>query len=131
MNNVTLMGRLTKDVELRYTANNTAVANFSLAVNRQFKQEGQPDVDFIPVVAWGKTAEFCGKYFVKGSQIATVGRIQIRSWDNAEGKKLYATEVVAEKVFFADSKKEGNTNMDRPPVVKEFVPAEEDDDLPF
>ena len=110
MNSATLMGRLTKDVELRYTTgNNTAVARFTLAVNRQFKKEGEErQADFIPVVAWGKTAEFCSKYFSKGQQIALVGRIETRSWDDDSGTKHYVTEVIAEQVFFADSKKEGS-----------------------
>ncbi len=108
MNNVSLVGRLTKDPEIRYTANNVPVAGFTLAVNRRFKQEGQPEADFIPVVAWQKTAEFCNKYFVKGQQVWVQGRIQTRTWDDNDGKKHYVTEVVAEQVGFADSKKDGN-----------------------
>ncbi len=110
MNSVCLVGRLTKDPELRYTQNNTAVAGFTLAVNRRFKQDGQPDADFIPVVAWQKTAEFCNKYFVKGQQVWVTGRIQTRNWEDDEGKKHYVTEVVADGVGFADSKKDGNGN---------------------
>jgi single-strand DNA-binding protein len=107
MNKVILLGRLTKDPEVRYTqGNNTAVCSFSLAVNRRFKQEGQPDADFINVVAWAKTAEFVGKYFTKGQQVAVVGKIQTRNYDDKEGKKISVTEVVAEEVYFADSKKE-------------------------
>ena len=79
MNNVSLVGRLTKDPEMRYTqANNTAVTGFTLAVNRRFKQDGQPDADFVSIVAWQKTAEFCNKYFVKGQQVWVQGRIQPR-----------------------------------------------------
>jgi single-strand DNA-binding protein len=107
MNKVILMGRLTRDPETRYTqGNNTAVCSFSLAVNRRFKQEGQPDADFINVVAWAKTAEFVSKYFTKGQQVAVVGKIQTRNYDDKEGKKVSVTEVVAEEVYFADSKKE-------------------------
>jgi single-strand DNA-binding protein len=107
MNKVILMGRLTRDPEVRYTqGNNTAVCSFSLAVNRRFKQEGQPDADFINVVAWAKTAEFVGKYFAKGQQVAVVGKIQTRNYDDKDGKKVSVTEVVAEEVYFADSKKE-------------------------
>ena len=107
MNKVVLMGRLTRDPEVRYTqGNNTAVCSFSLAVNRRFKQEGQPDADFINVVAWAKTAEFVSKYFTKGQQVAVVGRIQTRNYDDKDGKKIFVTEVVAEEVYFADSKKE-------------------------
>ena len=109
MNNVSLVGRLTKDPEVRYTqANNTAVAGFTLAVNRRFKQDGQPDADFVGIVAWQKTAEFCGKYFKKGQQVWVCGRIQTRTWDDTEGVKHYVTEVVADAVGFADSKKEDN-----------------------
>lgn len=109
MNNVSLVGRLTKDPEMRYTqANNTAVAGFTLAVNRRVKADNQPDADFIAIVAWQKTAEFCNKYFVKGQQVWVQGRIQTRTWDDNDGKKHYVTEVVAEQVGFADSKKDGN-----------------------
>lgn len=107
MNKICLIGRLTKDVEVRYTqSNNTMVASFSLAVNRRFKQEGQPDADFINIVAWNKTAEFCNKYFKKGQQIGLIGRIQTRTWDDDNGQKHYVTEVVAEEVYFAGEKKE-------------------------
>lgn len=107
MNKVTLMGRLTKDPDLRYTSGNSkAVASFTLAVNRrQTDREGKTQADFIQIVAWDKTAEFCGKYFTKGMQVAIVGRIQTRTWDDVEGKRHYVTEVVAEETYFADSKK--------------------------
>lgn len=127
MNKVILIGRLTKDPEMRYTTNsNTAVCNFTLAVNRRFKQN---EADFIPVVAWSKTAEFCEKYFSKGRQVAVVGRIEISSWDDSEGKKRYKTEVVADEVYFADSKPQeqtGNTEDD-----DGFYAPEDDDELPF
>lgn len=108
MNKVVLMGRLTKDPDLRYTSgNNTAVASFTLAVNRrQTEKEGQPQADFIQIVAWNKTAEFVGKHFTKGMQVAIVGRLQTRTWDDMEGKRHYVTEVVAEETYFADSKRE-------------------------
>ena len=108
MNKVELIGRLTRDPEVRYTqTNNTAVASFSLAVNRRFVKEGEErQADFINIVVWGKTAEFCSKYFKKGMQIALVGRIQTRNWEDDQGQKHYVTEVVAEEVYFADSKKE-------------------------
>ena len=83
MNKVMLLGRLTRDPEVRYTqANNTLVCQFTLAVNRRFKQEGQPDADFINIVAWNKTGEFCSKYFAKGQQVAVCGRIQTRNYDD-------------------------------------------------
>ncbi len=144
MNKVILMGRLTKDPELRYTSgNNTAVASFTIAVNRRFAQEGQPQADFINVVAWSKTAEFCGKYFTKGQQVAVVGRIQTRTWDDNEGKRHYVTEVVADETYFADSKRGGDaggnyggsaqkTYSDAPAASGDgFYPMDEDDELPF
>lgn len=113
MNKVVLMGRLTKDVEIRYTqGNNTAVCGFTLAVNRRFKIEGQPEADFIPIVAWSKTAEFCSKYFSKGQQVCVVGSIQTRTWIDTEDKKHYVTEVVADEVYFADSKKDGQPQQE-------------------
>jgi single-strand DNA-binding protein len=127
MNKVVLMGRLTRDPETRYTqGNNTAVCSFSLAVNRRFKQEGQPDADFINVVAWAKTAEFVSKYFTKGQQVGVVGRIQTRNYDDKDGKKVFVTEVVAEEVYFADSKKEQNAT-----TSAGFMAVEGDSDLPF
>ena len=111
MNKVLLMGRLTRDPEVRYTSNNnTLVCSFSLAVNRRFKAEGQPDADFINIVAWSKTGEFCSKYFTKGQQVAVCGRIQTRNYDDKDGKKVYVTEVIAEEAYFADSKRNGDAN---------------------
>ncbi len=107
MNKVILMGRLTRDPEVRYTqTNNTLVASFSLAVNRRFTREGDTQTaDFINISAWAKTGEFVSKYFKKGMQVAVVGRIQTRSWEDQQGQKRYATDVVAEEVYFADSKR--------------------------
>lgn len=129
MNKICLIGKLTRDPEVRNTQNNTMVCSFTLAVNRRFKQEGQPDADFINIVAWNKTAEFVAKYFTKGQQVAVVGRIQTRNYDNSEGKKVYVTEVVAEEVYFADSKKDNNAGFE---PVEEFTPvAQEGEKLPF
>jgi len=107
MNKAILMGRLTKEPELRYTSNNNIpVCSFTLAVNRSYSKPGEErQADFIPVIAWNKLGEFCGKYFQKGRQVAVVGRIQTRTWDDTEGKKHYVTEVIADEAFFADSKK--------------------------
>lgn len=127
MNNVSLVGRITKEVEVRYTANNTAVSNFTIAVDRRFKKEGQPEADFIPIVTWGKTAEFCGKYFKKGLRIWVTGSIQTRSWDDNDGKKHYATEVIADAVGFADGKSEAGNNN----VPQQHAPENGEDDLPF
>ena len=108
MNKAILMGRLTRDPELKYTTNaNTAVCTFSLAVNRKFAKEGDPQqADFINITAWRHTAEFCAKWFKKGQQVLIEGRIQTRSWDDNDGKKRYATDVVADEVYFADSKRD-------------------------
>ena len=108
MNKIILLGRLTKDVDIRYTqTNNTAVASFTIAVNRRFAKEGEQQADFINIVAWSKLGEFCSKYFKKGQQIAVVGRLQTRTYDDDKGTKHYITEVVAEEAYFANSKKEG------------------------
>ena len=114
MNKVTLMGRLTKDPEVRYTqTNNTLVASFSLAVNRRFVKQGEErQADFINIVAWSKTGEFCSKYFKKGQQVGIIGRIQTRSWEDENKNKRYATEVVAEEAYFADSKKDSGPSQD-------------------
>ena len=128
MNKIILLGRLSKDVEVRYTqTNNTMVASFTLAVNRRFKQDGQPEADFINIVAWSKLAEFCSKYFKKGQQVSIVGRLQTRNWEDEQGQKRYVTEVVAEETYFADSKKEENTQT---PVQEQFEITSKDD-LPF
>ena len=142
MNKVVLMGRLTRDPEVRYTqTNNTLVASFSLAVNRRFARQGEErQADFINVVAWSKTGEFCSKYFKKGQQVGVVGRIQTRNWDDDQGQKHYVTEVVAEEAYFADSKRDGeipsgdfeNTFGANIAGNSEFqVTSGSDDDLPF
>lgn len=130
MNKVVLLGRLCAAPTVRYTqTNNTCVCSFSLAVNRRFKQEGQPEADFIPIVAWNKTAEFCSKYFAKGQQVGVIGRIQTRNYDDKDGKKVYVTEVVAEEVYFADSKKSSEPNVT---TSEGFMVIEEDSSsLPF
>lgn len=138
MNKVILMGRLTKDPELRYTSNNnTAVCSFSLAVDKRFAKQGEErQADFFNIVAWEKTAEFCSKWFQKGRQVVVVGRLQNRTWDDAEGKKHYATDVVAEEVHFADSKKSEGAPSQKPAGGSGgqndgFFPMNEDDELPF
>jgi len=139
MNKVVLMGRLTKDPEVRYTQNtNTLVASFSLAVNRRFAKQGEErQADFINVVAWSKTGEFCSKYFKKGQQVGIIGRIQTRNWEDENQQKHYITEVVAEEAYFADSKKDGegsssfaNTFGNSVSEASEFAVSSEDD-LPF
>lgn len=132
------MGRLTKDPELRYTStNNTAICNFMLAVDRRFAKQGEEkQADFIPIVAWRNLAEFCTKYFHKGLKVVVVGSIQTRTWDDNEGKRHYATEVVADEAYFAESKKnEGmpsrTANSMEANQADGFYPIDEDDELPF
>lgn len=141
MNKVILLGRLTKDVELRYTqASNTAVASFSLAVNRKFVKEGEEQqADFFNIVAWGKLAETASSYLRKGSQVLITGKLQNRSWENEQGQKHYITEVVAEELDFVESKKNkepdqsiltGNSEMQIPNTDSQEE-AISGDDLPF
>ena len=138
MNKVTLMGRLTRDPEVRYTqTNNTLIASFSLAVNRRFVKQGEErQADFINVVAWSKTGEFCSKYFKKGQQVGIIGRIQTRSWEDDNKQKRYATEVVAEEAYFADSKRDSNPSDFANTFGNEVSQASEfsvssDEELPF
>lgn len=111
MNKVFLIGRLTRDPELRYTGSNTAVATFSLAVNRNFaNQQGEREADFINIVVWRKQAENVKNFLSQGSQVAIDGRIQTRSYDDNNGQKRYVTEVVADNVEFLGSKNSSNNN---------------------
>lgn len=135
MNTVCLMGRLTRNPELRHTQVGTAVASFTLAVDRgKGKSTGERIADFIDCVAWKGTAEIISKYFVKGQMAAVEGRIQVRDWTDKDGNKRKSTEVVISKIFFADSKKSregasqsaGYTSQE----FEEFA-DDEDDDLPF
>ena len=142
MNKVILMGRLTRDPEVRYTqTNNKLVASFSLAVNRRFARQGEErQADFINVVAWDKTGEFCSKYFKKGQQVGVIGRIQTRNWDDEQGQKHYVTEVIAEETYFADSKRDSDSGISNgfensfgTSIAQnaEFQVDSSDDDLPF
>lgn len=110
LNHIVLMGRLTRDPELRRTGSGTAVASFTLAVDRDFsgKDGGEKETDFINVVAWRQTGEFVSKYFTKGRMAVVSGRLQIRKWQNEDGENRYSTEVVADHVYFGDSKKESS-----------------------
>ncbi len=112
MNKAILMGRFTRDPEVRYTDGGSSVAKFTLAVDRRFKQEGGQSADFISCVAFGKTAEFIEKYFRQGSKIVVEGRIQTGSYTNKDGAKVYTTDVVAENVEFAESKSSGGGQAD-------------------
>ena len=110
INRVVLVGRLTKDPVLRKTANGASVVSFTVACTRRFKQEGQPDADFINTVAWNKTADIVSQYTHKGSLVGVEGRIQTRSYDDQSGKRVYVTEVVADSVQFLESKSAAASN---------------------
>ena len=127
MNKVILMGRLTRDPETRYTqTNNTVVSSFSLAVNRRFARQGEErQADFINVVAWDRTGEFCSKYFKKGQQVGVIGRLETRHYTDKDGKTVYVTEVIAEEVYFADSRKEENGPFNNQTI------EEDTSELPF
>lgn len=141
MNKIILLGRLTKDVELRYTqTSNTAVASFSLAVNRKFTKEGEEQhTDFFNIVAWGKLAETSSKYLRKGSLILITGRLQNRNWEDEQGQKHYITEILAEELDFIETKKNkepdtsilsGNSEVQMP-NIDNSEEAMSGDDLPF
>ena len=110
LNHITIMGRLTRDPELRRTGSGIAVASFTLAVDRDFspKDGGERETDFIDCVAWRQTGEFVSKYFTKGRMAVVSGRLQIRSWTDKDGNKRRTAEVVADNVYFGDSKREGD-----------------------
>ena len=110
INRVVLVGRLTKDPVLRKTANGASVTSFTLACTRRFKQDGQPEADFINTVAWSKTADIVAQYTHKGSLVGVEGRIQTRSYDDQNGKRVYVTEVVADSVQFLESKSAAASN---------------------
>ena len=149
LNKVILMGRLTRDPELRTTPQGVSVCTFSVAVDRGYVRQGEErQADFINVVAWRSTAEFVSKYFIKGQMIAVVGRIQTRNYDDKDGKKVYVTEVVADEISFADSKRDNGQasapatyttaapaqaapQQTQPPVSDGFQVVPDEDDLPF
>lgn len=134
LNRAVLIGRLTRDPELRHTQSGVATASFTLAVDRPFtNQNGEKETDFINIVAWRKLAETCANYLAKGRLTAVEGRIQVRSYDNNEGRRVYVTEVVADNVRFLES---GNRNRQQEQVADPFVddglPVEFDEsELPF
>ena len=110
LNHITIMGRLTRDPELRRTGSGIAVASFTLAVDRDFgkNENGEKETDFIDCVAWRQTGEFVSKYFTKGRMAVVSGRLQIRSWNDKDGNKRRTAEVVADNVYFGDSKRDGD-----------------------
>ena len=131
MNKVILMGRLTTDPELRTTQSGLSVAALRIAVNRRFAKQGGDAADFFDVVCWRQTAEFAAKYFKKGQRIAAVGALQTRKWTDKDGQNRYATEVIAEEVYFADGKRD--EPRERMEAGGDFVYINEDEDgeLPF
>lgn len=133
MNKVVLIGRLTKDPELRYTSSNVPAASFTLAVNRNFQnQNGVREADFINIVMWRKQAETVKKYLTKGSLISIEGRIQTRSYDGADGKRVYVTEVIADNFEFLESKGQhaSQASIDLPPLPEE-TPTTNVNDEPY
>mgnify|MGYP003326175628 CR=1 FL=1 len=120
MNKIILMGRLTRDPELRYGAgaNASAVCRYGLAVNRQFKREGEPDADFFNIVAFGKAGEFASKYFKKGQQVAVVGELRFRTYTNRDGNTVNTHDVVVSDQYFAESKNASANNS-----ASDFAPA--------
>ena len=149
LNHIVIMGRLTRDPELRRTQSGTAVTSFTLAVDRDFKsQSGEKETDFIDVVAWRSTAEFAAKYFTKGRMAIVEGRLQIRPWTDKEGNSRRSAEVVADNIYFGDSKRDSAGDMGGYSAPAYTAPAggysapvggpsgfaeidEEDGDLPF
>lgn len=136
LNKIILMGRLTRDPELRRTQSGTAVTSFSLAVDRDFKsQSGEKETDFIDVVAWRNTAEFVEKYFCKGRMAVVEGRLQLRDWTDKEGIKRRSAEVIADNVYFGDAKRseDGEGSQGWPQAAQSFAPVDgfDPDNLPF
>lgn len=147
LNKVVLCGRLTADPELKQTTGGIAVVSFTLAVNRRYQAKSadgspaQQQADFISVVAWRQTAEFISRYFRKGSALCITGSIQTRTWQDTQGQKRYATEVVADEAMFVDSKNEGGAGQygdaynapsySSPAAAPKFEELKTDDDLPF
>jgi single-strand DNA-binding protein len=143
LNQIVLMGRLTRDPELRHTQSGTPVASFTLAVDRDYtsKDGGEKQTDFIDIVAWRNTAEFVSKYFFKGRMAVVSGRLQIRDWTDRDGGKRRSAEVVADNIYFGDSKKAnegpaapsgGNyTDYSTPVIESDFTELDDDGELPF
>lgn len=141
LNKIFLMGRLTRDPEMRHTQNGTAVASFSIAVDRDFKdkQSGEKVTDFVDIVVWRSTAEFVEKYFSKGRMAVVEGRLQIRDWTDKDGNKRRSAEVIVNSIYFGDSKKDGDSSTGTyraagAPVdvsASDFTDVEDDGELPF
>ncbi|APB77426.1 primosomal replication protein N [Paenibacillus polymyxa] len=140
LNRVILIGRLTKDPELRYTPSGVAVTQFTLAVDRPFtSQGGEREADFLPIVTWRQLAETCANYLKKGRLTAVEGRVQVRNYENNEGKRVYVTEIVADNVRFLESSKNDSGGIQQPSTRNNNDPFSDDgkpidiadEDLPF
>lgn len=139
LNQIVIMGRLTRDPELRRTGTGLAVASFTVAVDRDWpsKDTGEKETDFIDCVAWRQTGEFVSKYFSKGSMIVVSGRLQIRPWTDKDGNKRKTAEIVADNVYFGESKKKESdqsntsTHWDNPYYTPPFAMMDDDAQLPF
>lgn len=132
MNKVQIVGRLTRDIELKKTANDVSVCSFTVAVNRRFKNlQGEYEADFINCVAWRQGAELLAKHFKKGSMVGLVGSIQTRNYDNKDGQKVYVTEVSVEEVHFVESKKSESGSAMQDINMSGFDAVPDDGDLPF
>lgn len=139
MNKVVIVGRLTRDPEVRYGKgeNATAVARYTVAVDRRIKRDNEPTADFIPCVVFGRSAEFAEKYFRQGMRVSVSGRIQTGSYTNKDGQRVYTTEVIVEEQEFAESRSEGNPHTAAPGPVSDTgdgfmnIPDGIDDELPF
>jgi single-strand DNA-binding protein len=131
MNRVVLIGRATKDFELRYTQTGVGVASGTIAIDRQVSQGKEKETDFINLVAWKQTAEACANYIKKGHKFGLEGRLQVRNYDNNEGKKVYVTEVVVERVEFLEPKADNNRQTEPDKQERSKPQPTPDDDLPF
>lgn len=141
MNKAIIMGRLTRDPELKFSSSNMGICSFSVAVDRKFKRDGEPTADFLNVVTFGKTAEFVSKWFSKGKLILVCGRIQVRNWEDKDGNKRTSVDIVADEVSFAgdkggaDSSPRANStpaSFDLPDNISDFSEISDDDgDVPF
>ena len=132
LNKIVLMGRLTRDPELRQTPTGNSVVSFTLACDRDFEAQGaERETDFVDIVAWRGTAEFVSKYFSKGRMAVVSGRLQIRNWEDKDGNKRKTAEIVAESVYFGDSKRDGQNASAAVPVSSEFKPLPNTTPVPF
>ena len=134
LNHIVLMGRLTRDPELRHTGSGLAVASFSLVVDRDYKgQSGEKETDFVDIVAWRSTADFVSKFFTKGRMAVVEGRLQLRDWKDKDGNNRRSAEVVAEHVYFGDSKRSESDTASAPPASGDFreISEDEEGELPF